>query len=346
MVGKFCPLHRGHESVIEKALSQCDEVVVISYTKPEFDGCGPLVRQAWITALFPAVICLSIDDGLLRQRCRAQGIARIPEVPHNAAPEFEHREFVAWLCLGVLHRTVDAVFTSETYGDGFAQVLTQYFRARDAASAVVRHICVDQARQAFSISGTLLRSNPHRFRQYLSPAVYAAFVRRVCFLGGESSGKTSLTQALAARLQTNWVPEYGRELWEAKSGELEYEDMLQIGIRQREREAQLAREANVYLPCDTSPLTTLFYSREMFGKADPELERLAEQSYDHVFVCAPDFPFVQDGTRRDEAFRNAQHEWYLRELALRAVTFTVVSGSIERRLETVLHCLGQTAAHS
>src|SRR5436190_7066726 len=39
VVGKFAPLHRGHELVIRRASDACEEVVIISYCKPEFAGC-------------------------------------------------------------------------------------------------------------------------------------------------------------------------------------------------------------------------------------------------------------------------------------------------------------------
>jgi nicotinamide riboside kinase len=50
-----------------------------------------------------------------------------------------------------------------------------------------------------------------------APQVYADHVQRVAFIGGESSGKTTLARVLAERLQTVWVPEYGRTLWEQRA---------------------------------------------------------------------------------------------------------------------------------
>jgi nicotinamide riboside kinase len=76
------------------------------------------------------------------------------------------------------------------------------------------------------------------------------------------------------------VPEYGRELWERRSGSLELADLLQIAEQQIEREEALAGQANEWLICDTSPLTTLFYSRHLFGKAEPALEALAARPYE------------------------------------------------------------------
>ena len=38
VVGKFSPLHRGHELVIGAAFAHCAEVVVLSYSRPEFPG--------------------------------------------------------------------------------------------------------------------------------------------------------------------------------------------------------------------------------------------------------------------------------------------------------------------
>lgn len=332
VVGKFCPLHHGHAYVIQHAMSVCDEVVVISYTKPEFEHCARDTREGWLTRQFPDATVLVIDEEFLLQLCVQRALADVQPIPNNDASDDVHRRYVAWLCLSVLHKTMDAVFTSEGYGDGFAEILTAQFQLHSPLAPVVQHVCVDAQRKVVPVSGTRIRLNPHDNRQFLSPDVYASFVERVCILGGESSGKTSLAQALAERLGTAWVPEYGRELWERQGGKLVLDDMVSIGRQQLQNESALAKTATRFLLCDTSPLTTMFYSHHMFGVVEPELVHLAECRYDHVLVCAPDFEFIQDGTRHDSAFRAHQYRWYLAELSARAQEFCLLEGPLETRL--------------
>ena len=144
-----------------------------------------------------------------------------------------------------------------------------------------------------------------------------------------------LTEALAERFDTAFVPEYGRELWMAKAGKLAYEDLLDIAHRQVEREQQAALRSNRYVFCDTSPLTTLFYSLDLFGRADAALETLALRPYDLHVLCAPDFEFVQDGTRRDAEFRQRQHAWYLEQLGRKGLRYLLVEGSVRARVDRV-----------
>lgn len=340
VVGKFCPLHHGHELLIDTAIAQCDEVVVLSYTNPGFAHCEATARERWLAERFPGVRRLVLDAARFVDVAASHGWPGEPRLPHNDDSAASHRELCAWLCHRVLKVTVDAVFTSEAYGDGFAAALTAYFRREWNHGCVeVTHVCVDAARSRVPVSGTAIRAGPHAHRELLSPTVYADFVQRVCLLGGESTGKTSLAQALAGRLDTAWVPEYGRELWEAKDGNLAFDDLLAIAREQVSRERLACRAARRWLVCDTSPLTTLLYCRELFARAEPELERLARRAYDRVFLCAPDFPFVQDGTRRDEAFRQHQHQWYLRELTARGVQFQLLEGSPDQRLAEALRVL-------
>jgi len=335
VVGKFCPLHRGHELLIDTALAQCDELLLISYTRPAFDGCDAGSRERWLAERYPQTRRLVLDDERFAALATSHGWPGPAVLPHNDDADAVHRDFVGWLCDRVFDCSVDAVFTSEDYGDGFAAALSDHFRQhRDPGHADVRHVCVDRARQAVPVSGTAIRLDPHAHRDHLSPVVRADFVQRICLLGGESSGKTTLAAALAERLGTLWVPEYGRQRWEEQDGKLVFNDLLQIARTQLEHERRQSRQAHRWLVCDTSPLTTLLYCRELFGHAAPELEQLAEHPYHHTFLCAPDFPFVQDGTRQDEAFRQKQHAWYLQELETRGVPFTLLRGTLEQRVET------------
>jgi NadR type nicotinamide-nucleotide adenylyltransferase len=344
VVGKFCPLHRGHELVIDAALAQCDEVLLISYSRPAFERCGADARERWLADRFPQTRRLVLDVERFAALAPAHHGPGPATLPHNDDADATHRDFIGWLCDRVFDCSVDAVFTSEDYGDGFAAALTTYFRQRrDPQHAEVRHVCVDRERHAIPISGSALRRDPHAHREHLSPTVYADFVQRACLLGGESSGKTALAQALAERLGTAWVPEYGRQRWVEQGGALVYDDLLQIARTQLAHERELAASAHRWLFCDTSPLTTLLYSRDLFSRADLELERLAAHRYDHVFLCAPDFPFVQDGTRRGDAFRQQQHEAYLQELEARSVAYTVLRGTLEQRITDVARLLSAPA---
>ena len=339
VVGKFCPLHRGHELLIQHALDDCEEVLVVSYTKPEFPGYEPHRRVAWLQAQCPQARVVVLDDARLAALCAQQGVpART--LPHNDDDGELHRHFMGWLCWTVLKLPVDAVFSSEDYGPGFAAVLAQHY-----AAGPVDHVSVDPARTTVAVSGTRVRADPLAHGALLSPAVEASMLRRVCILGGESSGKTTLAAALAQQLGALWVAEYGRELWEAQDGVLAYDDLLKIGREQLLREALAAAAtpaAQRWLVCDTSPLTTWFYCMEMFGRFEAELAQLADHRYDLVLLCAPDFPFIQDGTRRDDSFRLRQDAWYRAELARRGIAFVVLEGPLEQRVAKAVQMLEVT----
>lgn len=332
VVGKFSPLHHGHELLLETALERCERVLALSYSKPELPGCGAAKRGAWLAELFPEIEHLPLDEAAVAA-LRMQHPA-LPPLPANDASELEHRLFVARICSLVWGCAVDAVFTSEHYGDGFAAELTRQL------GAPVAHVLVDLERSRVPISASAIRERPELGRHFLSPVVRASFIRRVCLLGGESSGKTTLTRALAARFETSHVDEYGRELWLERGGALAYDDFVRIGRTQLAHEEQAARRAHVVTFCDTSPLTTLFYCLDQFDRAEPELYALAERGYDLTLLCARDFPFVQDGTRRDAAFAAEQHAFYERELARRGVAWLLVSGPVEARVVMVERALG------
>lgn len=333
VVGKFSPLHRGHELLIGRALAECDDVVLISYQNPEIPGYPAALRERWLTTLFPTARVLVLTDERLR-RILPPGIPPV-RVPPNDAAEVEDRRFCGWVCQQVLGVTVDAVFSSEDYGDGFAAELTRYFRERQPDAPAVTHVMVDRARRQVPASGTLLRADVHAHRHLLSPPVYASFVRRVCLLGGESTGKTTLAAALADELGTVWVPEYGRQVWAEKAGQLDLADMAHIGRVQVASEEEAALRADRFVICDTSPLTTLFYSLHLFGQVEPALERMAEREYDLTVLCPPDFAFVQDGTRHGGSFRDHQHAWYLRQLAERGIPCLLAPGSLRERINLV-----------
>jgi HTH-type transcriptional regulator, transcriptional repressor of NAD biosynthesis genes len=326
VVGKFAPLHLGHEHVIRAALAACDHVVLLSYSRPEFPGCEPARRAAWLAVRFPQTTRIVLEHAA-------------EPLPYNTDSDDTHRAFCAAIFRRHLDRLIDAIFTSESYGPGFAADL-----ARRQGSPVT-HIAIDSARAAIPVSGTALRADIHGLRRFLAPEVYATFVKRVALLGGESTGKSTLAIAIARELGTTHVAEYGRELWTARAGQLVFDDLLVIAREQvrREEAAVLSPDTRRFVICDTTPLTTLFYSLELFARAAPELIALSSRSYDHLILCADDFPFSQDGTRRDEIFRMKGQTFYERHLA--GSSLHVLGGSLAQRLAAILRLLAPHAPH-
>lgn len=329
VVGKFAPLHRGHQFVIDTALAQCNEVVVLSFAVPELTGCEATRRERWLQALYPQTTRLVLVDRLLEH----DPIFR--HVPRDDAGDEAQRDFISHVMRHYAKRAVDAVFTSEAYGDGFARHLEARQREWDRHAGAVRHVLVDAQRAKVPISARDIRRDVHAMKHWLDQRVYADFIERVAILGGESSGKSTLAAVLAKSFDTRCVNEYGRELWAARDGKLSLADMDAIAREQIAREEATALRSNRYLFCDTTPLTTIFYSQELFGVASCELQRLAARPYQHYVLCDPDFEFVQDGTRRDSAFRARQHAWYIDALETRVLPYCVASGSMECRVEQV-----------
>jgi len=324
-------------------MAMSHEVVILSYTNPGFPGFETQKRKAWLDMLYPQAQVFVIDDEWLAAHSSLSDDIPFRTLPYDSAADDDHRLFCAWLCETHIGGPVDAVFTSEDYGDGFAEVLTQRFRERSPNHPAVEHVSVDKDRTQVSVSGTMVRRDLYAHRYAMPPAVYSSLIQRIALLGGESTGKSTLAVALAERLKTRFVPEYGRELWQTRRGALTFADYLLIARTQINNEEREQLESNNYLICDTTPLTTKFYCQWQYQRIDSELQELSQRHYDVVFLCAADFAFVQDGSRRDVAFRTQQQKWYEEQLQLTGIPYQMLTGPVEERLQSAIAVLDNNA---
>ncbi len=331
MVGKFSPLHKGHEYLIETASQACDELVVISYSRPEFPSCSVGIRDKWLKRVTSEARVLCVDASTI-ELWRKESAWSL-KMPLNSDSDEAHRKFTYRLLIEKLKLDIDAVYTSEDYGEGFAQYLSH---PETGFGSTIEHVCVDIDRLKVPVSGTSIRQAQSVSADQVSKAVFKDFqVQKVCFLGGESTGKSTLSEMLAKEFGEPFADEYGRTLWEQNNGVLTPDDLIRICKVQTRKEDEAQADAEKYIFCDTSPLTTLCYSEALFKERPDVIEAFSERPYHHVFLCAPDFPLIQDGTRQDEEFRQWQHHWYLEELKRREIPYTRLFGGIDQRLEQV-----------
>ena len=185
-LGKYAPLHRGHQLVIETALAEMDETLVIVYDAPETTSVPLAVRSGWIRTLYPSVRVIEAWDGPT-------------EVGYTAELMRAHERYVidALGIGGITH-----FYSSEPYGEHMSRAL----------GAIDRR--VDEARRRVPVSARDVRRDPFAHREYVHPLVYRDLIVNVALLGAPSSGKTTLAERLAREFDTQWMPEYGREYWE------------------------------------------------------------------------------------------------------------------------------------
>jgi NadR type nicotinamide-nucleotide adenylyltransferase len=304
IVGKFYPPHRGHKFLIDAGCTRVDELSVIVYQKLHEQPAGEL-RAAWLREMHPDVRVRLIDDTYNEQDPRVWAentICRLGFVP-------------------------DVVFTSEDYGDRFAYYLGS------------QHQQIDRARNAVPISDTQIRATPLRYWEFLELPVRGWSARRICLVGAESTGKTTLARKLAEHYQTVWVAEYGREYAErrlATSGNGEWcsEEFTHIAQMQCERENELARQTNKILICDTGAFATSIWHRRYLQARSPQVEAIvaAHRQPDLYLLTDVNTPFVQDGTRDGEAVRAWIHTTFIEELTVQRRPYHFISGSPDEKL--------------
>lgn len=167
---------------------------------------------------------------------------------------------------------------------------------------------------------------------------------RIVLTGPESSGKTTLTQQLAAHYGAPWVPEYARTYLQKLSRDYEKSDLLEIAKGQLFREERIGAGNPALLLCDTDLLTLKIWSEVKYGEADPWiLEQVNQREYSHYFLCGVDIPWEYDPQREHPEQREELYRIYRAELLRLGKSFSELRGSVEER---VAQAIGEIDARS
>ncbi|MBK7409171.1 MAG: ATP-binding protein [Saprospirales bacterium] len=159
---------------------------------------------------------------------------------------------------------------------------------------------------------------------------------RIAITGPESTGKTTLAQALADHFQTVWTPEYARTYLDTLDRAYAFNDLEQIARGQLKWEAEYGAKARRFLFCDTDLLVLKVWSEYKYGRCAPFiLEALRQQPYALHILCGTDVPWEYDPLRENPGERAELYGIYLAELQGMGLPFMEVRGSLEERLAAV-----------
>jgi nicotinamide riboside kinase len=168
----------------------------------------------------------------------------------------------------------------------------------------------------------------------------------IAIVGAESTGKTSLARALAARLPEDtglacaWVGEWLRDWCDSHGRTPRADEQADIARVQAEHVAEAAQAHDIVI-ADTTPLMTAVYSDLLFDDLSLYPAALADQRrHDLTLLTALDLPWVSDGHQRDGAHvRQPVDDKVRAALGGAGIGFSVVSGFGDDRLRNALNAI-------
>lgn len=123
-------------------------------------------------------------------------------------------------------------------------------------------------------------------------------ILRVAVTGPESTGKSTLSQQLAAHYQTTWAPEYAREYLTRHGPQYTLADLEVIARGQLATEAAAAARADRVVFCDTDLTVLKIWAESAFGECPAWIEQeLHRPRYDLVLLPDIDLPWEPDPLR-------------------------------------------------
>lgn len=168
--------------------------------------------------------------------------------------------------------------------------------------------------------------------------------KKIVVIGPESSGKTTLCQALAKNYQTQWVPEYARTYLEENGSSYQYEDLEKIAIGQLQLEDRLYAELKQPKPIflDTNLEVIKIWSHEVFGRCSTHiLNELSHRTYDFYLLCKPDLIWAPDPLRENEDLnkRERHYHLFLDTLVHAHLPFAIIDGQGDNRIHKAIQKL-------
>lgn len=143
IVGKFAPLHKGHQLLIEAALKKMNKVIVLVYNGPKNLQIPLRKRVNWLRSLYPMIKVVSGKNAPFEK-------GKNPKIAQKNIKYIKR----------VIRFPITHVFSSEKYGVLLSRALG------------AKNILVDEKRKRFPISATQIRTSPQKHKKFLEPKIY------------------------------------------------------------------------------------------------------------------------------------------------------------------------------
>jgi HTH-type transcriptional repressor of NAD biosynthesis genes len=147
VMGKFMPFHKGHEALIDFALTKMDQLMILIVTK-KGEVIPAQTREKWLI------------DHYKNKPVRVKIFRH--DLPHDG--KFNQEDMLKW-CEAIASQfpMIDAFISSEAHGDFLANYMN------------IKHILFEADRCSVPISATEIRKHPQDYKEYLTEEVKAYY---------------------------------------------------------------------------------------------------------------------------------------------------------------------------
>ncbi len=158
---------------------------------------------------------------------------------------------------------------------------------------------------------------------------------KIVVTGPESTGKTTLSKALAERLNAEYYPETAREYMENLKRSYNFDDVEKVAALQKEAIGKAAQSTHQLIVFDTHMIITRVWFEVVYNQCPAWILSLSENlDVDLFLICNTDIPWVPDAVRENGG---EKREWLLkryieliRELGYR---HEIISGNFSNRIK-------------
>jgi len=167
---------------------------------------------------------------------------------------------------------------------------------------------------------------------------------KIAITGPESTGKSLLSQQLADRYNTAWVPEFARVYLLNIERPYNYDDILEIAKGQQKSEEAFEPIAGKILFSDTELLVTKIWCDVKYGKCHPWIEEQVKmQDYDLYLLMDVDLPWEYDPMREHPESRDFLLNLYRKHLDELGFRYHLISGIGKERMKNAIRVVDDFA---
>lgn len=165
----------------------------------------------------------------------------------------------------------------------------------------------------------------------------------IVITGAESTGKSTLSEALAKYFDVPYIPEYARDYILNLKEEYTYLDVELIARKQSEQLKESLKLNEPIIILDTWLLITKIWFEVVFKSIPDWIENEIKNTHIDMFlICDTDLPWVADDVRENGGEnRNLLHKKYIEEIEKYNYKYQIINGDGATRVRNAIQAISK-----